>query len=54
MLMTVVDLLNRKRDLTEADVRASLSGNICRCTGYQFIVDATLAVARQLSNRAAS
>jgi carbon-monoxide dehydrogenase small subunit len=49
MLLTVVDLLRRKDGLTEADVRAALSGNICRCTGYQFIVDATLAVARQMS-----
>jgi carbon-monoxide dehydrogenase small subunit len=30
--------------LTEADVRAGLEGNFCRCTGYQNIVDAILAV----------
>jgi aerobic-type carbon monoxide dehydrogenase small subunit (CoxS/CutS family) len=28
-------------------VREALSGNICRCTGYQAIVDAVLAVARE-------
>lgn len=48
MVITVLDLVTRKRELSEADVRAELSANICRCTGYQFIVDATLAVARQL------
>jgi carbon-monoxide dehydrogenase small subunit len=32
---------------TEADVRAALSGNLCRCTGYQQIVDAVLAVAAE-------
>jgi aerobic-type carbon monoxide dehydrogenase small subunit (CoxS/CutS family) len=51
MLLTVMDLVDRKTDLTEADVRANLSGNMCRCTGYQFIVDATLAVARQIGNK---
>jgi aerobic-type carbon monoxide dehydrogenase small subunit (CoxS/CutS family) len=51
MLLTVMDLVERKTDLTEADVRASLSGNMCRCTGYQFIVDATLAVARQAAKK---
>jgi aerobic carbon-monoxide dehydrogenase small subunit len=49
MVLTVVDLLNRKKNISEQDVRANLSGNLCRCTGYQFIVDATLAVARQVT-----
>jgi aerobic carbon-monoxide dehydrogenase small subunit len=51
MILTVLDLVARKGELSEAEVRASLSANICRCTGYQFIVDATLAVARQLGER---
>lgn len=51
MVLTVVDLVTRKTELSEADVRANLSANICRCTGYQFIVDAALAVARQLGER---
>jgi carbon-monoxide dehydrogenase small subunit len=46
MVLTSVDLIRRKPDLTEADVRETLSGNLCRCTGYQFIVDAVLAAAR--------
>jgi aerobic-type carbon monoxide dehydrogenase small subunit (CoxS/CutS family) len=49
MVLTVVDLLSRRKELSEQEVRAGLSGNLCRCTGYQFIVDATLAVARRLS-----
>jgi carbon-monoxide dehydrogenase small subunit len=49
MVLTVVDLLKRHKNPTETEVRASLSGNLCRCTGYQFIVDATLAAARQLA-----
>jgi aerobic carbon-monoxide dehydrogenase small subunit len=49
MVLTVIDLLNRKKEFSEQDVRADLSGNLCRCTGYQFIVDATIAVARQVA-----
>jgi len=51
MVLTVLDLVSRKSDLTEDEVRANLSANICRCTGYQFIVDAALAVARQIAER---
>jgi aerobic-type carbon monoxide dehydrogenase small subunit (CoxS/CutS family) len=51
MVLTVIDLIARNNNPSEAEVRASLSGNICRCTGYQFIVDATLAAARELGGR---
>src|SRR6202046_4596767 len=51
MILTVLDLLTRKADLSEAEWREHLSANICRCTGYQFIVDATLALARQLGEQ---
>ena len=51
MVLTVVDLINRKKHLSEAEVRENLSGNLCRCTGYQFIVDATLAAARRLGEQ---
>jgi aerobic-type carbon monoxide dehydrogenase small subunit (CoxS/CutS family) len=51
MVLTVVDLINRKKHLTEAEVRENLSGNLCRCTGYQFIVDATLAAARKVAEQ---
>ena len=45
MLMTATDML-RKYDLaTDDDIRDGLSGNICRCTGYQNIVAAVRAAA---------
>jgi carbon-monoxide dehydrogenase small subunit len=40
MLMAAQDLLNKKQKLTRDDIRAHISGNYCRCTGYQAIVDA--------------
>src|SRR5262249_2526457 len=36
---------------TEGQVREALAGNLCRCTGYQKIVDAVLAAARELADR---
>lgn len=45
-LMTATELLADEPDLDEARVRQALSGNVCRCTGYETIVDAVLAVAR--------
>jgi aerobic-type carbon monoxide dehydrogenase small subunit (CoxS/CutS family) len=47
ILMTLQALLERGAlPKTETAVREALSGNICRCTGYQNIVDAVLAMAR--------
>lgn len=40
MLMTAADLLSRKPEATEAEIREGLEGNLCRCTGYQNIVAA--------------
>jgi aerobic carbon-monoxide dehydrogenase small subunit len=40
-------LLDQTPEPTEADVREALSGNLCRCTGYQAIVDAVLQVAAE-------
>lgn len=41
MIMTGVELLALNGDrLTEAEIRRGLEGNLCRCTGYQHIVDA--------------
>lgn len=47
MLITAIELLQDNPDPTEQEVREALSGNICRCTGYQAIVNAVLSVARQ-------
>jgi aerobic-type carbon monoxide dehydrogenase small subunit (CoxS/CutS family) len=46
MFVTAYDLLASGQPLDEATVRERLAGNICRCTGYQGIVDAILSVAR--------
>ena len=46
MIMTGVELLGTNGDrLTEAEIRRGLEGNLCRCTGYQNIVDAVKAAA---------
>ena len=47
ILMTMVAFLRDQPDPTEAEVRLALSGNLCRCTGYQHIVDAVLLAARE-------
>ena len=46
MILATLDLLRRIPDPTREDVRRELSGNLCRCTGYQKIVDAVMAAAR--------
>jgi carbon-monoxide dehydrogenase small subunit len=40
MLLAALDLTNRKTKASRDEIRAHLSGNYCRCTGYQSIVDA--------------
>ena len=44
MLMSATELLRRNPNPSETEIRKSLSGNLCRCTGYQKIVDAIKAV----------
>ncbi|HVG00918.1 MAG TPA: (2Fe-2S)-binding protein [Chloroflexia bacterium] len=47
-LMTLLPFLEENDDPTEQEIRLALSGNICRCTGYQHIVDAVkLAAAKR-------
>jgi carbon-monoxide dehydrogenase small subunit len=48
MIMAAVDLLNANPAPTEEEVREGLEGNLCRCTGYQNIVEAVLAAARDM------
>jgi aerobic-type carbon monoxide dehydrogenase small subunit (CoxS/CutS family) len=45
MLVSATALLDRNPTPTEDDVRIALSGNLCRCTGYDGIVKAVLSVA---------
>ncbi len=48
VLMTTSAFLEENPDPTEEEVRHALSGNLCRCTGYQHIVDAVLLAARRI------
>ena len=49
MVLATLDLLRRIPEPTREEVRRELSGNLCRCTGYQKIVDAVMASARILN-----
>ena len=40
MLLAAQDLLSKSRKASREEIRAHLSGNYCRCTGYQAIIDA--------------
>jgi carbon-monoxide dehydrogenase small subunit len=48
MIMAAVDFLRDNPDPSENDVRHGLEGNLCRCTGYQHIVDAVLQAAGEM------
>jgi carbon-monoxide dehydrogenase small subunit len=48
ILMSLVEFLEENPDPSEADVREALSGNLCRCTGYQGIVAAAMDAAEKL------
>ena len=45
MVMAAISLIDEYPDLDDAGVRSGLEGNLCRCTGYQNIVDAVLQAA---------
>ncbi|GLS38652.1 (2Fe-2S)-binding protein [Mesorhizobium tianshanense] len=46
MLMSLTSFLEREPNPSRDDIRAALAGNICRCTGYERIVDTALSVVR--------
>ncbi len=48
MIMTSVELLERNPHPSEAEIRRALAGNLCRCTGYQHIVQAVQYAARKM------
>ena len=47
-LMSLVPFLQEKPDPTEEEIREAISGNLCRCTGYQHIVDAVKLAAEKM------
>jgi len=51
MILSAKAYLDEHAEPTEAEVREALAGTLCRCTGYQKIVDAVLAAARELAPR---
>jgi carbon-monoxide dehydrogenase small subunit len=48
ILLTVKEFLERNASPTEEEIRSALAGNICRCTGYVFIVSAVKKAAESL------
>jgi aerobic carbon-monoxide dehydrogenase small subunit len=48
ILMTLIPFLQQNPDPTEDEIRHALSGNLCRCTGYQHIVDAVKLAAQKM------
>jgi carbon-monoxide dehydrogenase small subunit len=52
MLITLTEFLRDNPNPTEQEVRIAISGNLCRCTGYQGIVLAALDAAKRLQGAA--
>ena len=51
-LMTLKAYLVENPDPSEAEIREAISGNLCRCTGYQHIVEAVILAAKSMSGGA--
>ena len=51
MIMSAKALLDEKPDPTPLQVRTAISGNLCRCTGYQQIVDSVMAAAKMMRGK---
>lgn len=51
MILTASNLLQRNLSPTEEEIRTALSGNLCRCTGYQKIVEAVRSVSERTRDR---
>jgi carbon-monoxide dehydrogenase small subunit len=54
MMLAANDLLDRNPDPDEAEIREAIEGNLCRCTGYQNIVNAVEFAADEMSAAAAT
>jgi carbon-monoxide dehydrogenase small subunit len=52
MVMSAVAFLAHRPTTDEAEIRHEIAGNLCRCTGYQFIVDAIQDAAAQMKDAA--
>jgi carbon-monoxide dehydrogenase small subunit len=54
MILSAYQLLKRNPRPTEAEIRRALDGNLCRCTGYEHIVDAVQYAAKRMNRKAKS
>lgn len=54
MIMSLIDLLQRNSNPSEADIRNSLEGNLCRCTGYHNVIRAVQHAAEKIQQAAQS
>jgi len=52
MILSAHQLLKRNPKPTEAEIRHALDGNLCRCTGYEHIVDAVQSAAKTMGRKA--
>ncbi|MCY4367827.1 MAG: (2Fe-2S)-binding protein [bacterium] len=50
MILAGIDVLSRNPDPSPQEIREEMGGNICRCTGYQKIVESVQAAAVEMSN----
>jgi len=51
MILSAKALLDRKLDLSREDIKLAISGNLCRCTGYEQIVEAIFNIASYLKQK---
>jgi len=50
-VLSALEILDRAGDLDEASLREALAGNLCRCTGYQSILDGVVLAAQRMATR---
>ncbi|PYP88901.1 MAG: carbon monoxide dehydrogenase [Candidatus Angelobacter sp. Gp1-AA117] len=53
MIMTAAQILERNPDPSDEEIRHGLEGNLCRCTGYQHIVQAVQCAAKKMKSKTA-
>jgi aerobic-type carbon monoxide dehydrogenase small subunit (CoxS/CutS family) len=51
MVMSAKALLDRNPEPTKTEIRKAISGNLCRCTGYQHIVDSIMAASKMIQKK---
>jgi len=54
MIMAAAELLKRTQSPSDAEIREALEGNLCRCTGYQHIINAIQHAAVKMRTRKAA